>query len=113
MLTVTSKGGGDSVTGASGRIFFGSEAAWLFMRGDSFPLDAGLSDGLSSLKLSSVPDLGLEFSSVEPLFALIHGSLAFPEFAEDPSLDFGLASPSSMLFLTSVPKELLACGAEP
>lgn len=58
-------------------------------------------------------DLGLGFSSVNPLFALIHGSLAFAEFAENPSLDFGRASPSSMLFLTSVPKELLACGVEP
>lgn len=115
VLTVTSRGGDgrDSVSGTAGRIFSGFAAVWVFMGGNSFPLDTGLSDGLSTLKLSIVLDLGLAFSSVEPLFVLIHGSLVFAEFAETPSLDFGLASPSSMLFLTSVPKELLACGMEP
>ena len=113
MFTVTSEGGRDTVAPTPGRIFSGSRAVLFFIEGNPFPLETGLSEGLSILKLSIVEDLGLTFSSVDPLFALIHGNLALAEFAEKSSLDFGLASPSSMLFLTSVPKELLACGVEP
>lgn len=83
--------------------------------GSSFPREAGLSTGPSSLKLSVVADLGLANSpaSMNGIdLCLIHGNFGFDDVVEKDCLDSGLSF-SSTLFLASTPNELLVCGVGP
>lgn len=115
-MTVTSSAGGEWTTCSSTRIFSGWEGVVCCTKhGSSFPREAGLSIGLSSLRLSAVADLGLASSpaSMNGMdLCLIHGNFGFDDVVEKDCLDSGLSF-SSTLFLASTPNELLVCGAVP